>query len=373
METLSVELLQVSLRNRSSLSRAPSIKEWLYILQEGQRQTVVGILSAGVDYLPENQRPPKEIRLQWAGLVTQIETRNAQLTRYCGDLCERMERDGFYVCVLKGQANLAYYSKDIANRRSSGDIDVWVEPKEKSKQPVELVINYLESHYGLTSLCWLHAGFVDDLSIPVEAHFRPSFMNAPVRNRRFQKHFSDFSTCKTIEKIDGIELPVMKVDEGVIYQMNHIYRHLIDEGVGLRQIVDYYWLLKAWNEQHTRSREETMKLVSWLGMKRFAHALMYVLHEVCGMAEELLICSPSEKDGEFLLNEIITAGNFGQTDPRMASVSSNCVLRRQVRQAWRRFKRNMKFLTSYPEEVIWEPFARLYHFAWKKLGFWKWC
>ena len=108
-----------------------------------------------------------------------------------------------------------------------------------------------------------------------------------------------------------------------------------------------------------------MRTVEWLGMKRFAGALMYVLHEVLAMPEEYMLCAASEKDGQFLLNEIMLAGNFGHGDPRMGVLNTENVTRRRLSQAGRRFKRNMRFLTSYPCEVIFEPYARLWHFAWK--------
>lgn len=99
---------------------------------------------------------------------------------------------------------------------------------------------------------------------------------------------------------------------------------------------------------------------------------MYVMKEVCGMPKEELLCEPKEKDGKFLLSEIMTAGNFGQADPRMAELNNSSTLKRQLSQAWRRYKRNLRFLTCYPGEVIWEPVVRMEHFAWKKMRLWRW-
>ena len=108
--------------------------------------------------------------------------------------------------------------------------------------------------------------------------------------------------------------------------------------------------------------------VERLGMKRFAGALMFVLKEVFGMSDDRLLCPSVEKDGRFLLNEIMIAGNFGQSDPRMKSLKQNRNrLIIQINRAYRRIKRNLRFLTSYPGEVIWEPFARLWHYTWKLL------
>jgi hypothetical protein len=224
----------------------------------------------------------------------------------------------------------------------------------------------------MDGLCWLHTSHTEDNGVPVEVHLRASFMNEPCKNRRFQKYFADIIGCCTSETIDGVVIHCMKVDEDVIYQMNHIYRHLIDEGVGLRQVIDYFFLLTVWSKNHTRTKEETMKIVSWLGMKKFAGALMYVLHEVCGMKDEMLLCPVSVVDGEFLMNEIMLSGNFGHNDPRMTEISAKRgYYNSRISQAFRRFKRNMRFLTSYPGEVIWEPIVRVEHFVWKKLKLWR--
>ena len=372
MVSLFIELLQISIGTREQLSRVPSVPEWEGILNEAQRQAVAGILVSGIERLPEEQRPPKVVLLQWIGVCQQIEAQNRITTNTCINVCQSLDNDGFNACVLKGQSNYRYYPTEMKNRRSCGDVDVWVVPKKECKHPVKEVVEYVDANYNVDVLCWLHNGFTDESGVPIEVHFRPSFMNEPCKNRRFQKHFSSILACRTVTELDGAEVPCTKVDEDVIYQMNHIYRHLIDEGVGLRQVVDYLWRLKAWNEQHTRSKEETMKIVSWLGMRRFAGALMYVLRELLGMPEEYLLCEASVADGKFLMNEIIMSGNFGHNDPRMGNISSSGgYIVRRFSQASRRFKRNMRFLTSYPGEVIWEPIVRVEHFVWKKLKLWR--
>lgn len=368
---LFIELLQVALGTREKLSVVPSAAEWSGLLAESQRQAILGVMLCALEKLPKEQQPQQDILFQWIGLTLQIEQSNALTSETCKSVVDRFEKDGFHVCILKGQANHRYYPAEMAKRRNCGDVDVWVVPKGEAKSPVSLVLEYVDAHWERTGLCWLHCNFNEQNGVPVEIHFRPSFMNEPYKNRTFLQHFSDIEKSTCTEVIEGIELPVMKTDEDVIYQMNHIYRHLIDEGVGLRQIVDYYWLLLAWNKSHERSKEETMKIVSKLGMKRFAGALMYVLREICGMKDDMLLCPASVKDGQFLLSEIMIAGNFGHGDPRMGELNTGNVTSRRLSQAGRRFKRNIRFLASYPSEVIFEPYARLWHFAWKKLRMWR--
>ena len=360
-----VELLQVSLGTRDWLSRIPSDAQWGELLEESLRQAVAGVLMSGIERLPQEQRPPIELKLEWIGEVLLVEAANEHATKACKRLCDELERDGFRVCVLKGQANHRYYPEAMRRRRSCGDVDVWVLPKDNGKRDyVRRTLKYVESKHKLTGLCWLHCNFDDEGGVPVEVHFHPSFMNDPVHNRRFQKFFDDFESCVEKKEIDGVMIPALRVEKDVIFQMNHIYRHLLDEGVGLRQVIDYYYLLKRFHTERTENTEIVVALQR-LGMMKFAGAMMWVMKVVCGMPDECLLCQPVEKDGQFLLREIMLAGNFGQSDPRMGAVDTSSLMKRRLSQAWRRFKRNLRFLTSYPREVIWEPFARMYHFGWK--------
>ena len=374
------ELLQVAIGNRSMLSETPADEEWESLMETAAAQSLVGIAFAGVEKLPRSQWPPKQILRQWLGQSHVIEQRNVLTTDVCLDLCRQFEEDGFRICVLKGQANHAYYPAQLANRRSCGDIDLWAVPNDVigNRDGVRKVIEYVKAKYGLKGLCHLHVNSAKVRGIPVEVHFHPSFMNDPLRNKRFQKFFADIDSCVCCKEIEGGTVPAMRVGLDSVFQMNHIYRHLIDEGVGLRQVLDYYFLCDSFyssvitDGNWADATRDIMVEVGRMGMKRFAGALMYVLREVFGMSEERMLCPVCEKDGRFLLSEIMTAGNFGHSDPRMAPLEAQgSRLHLQLSRAWRRFKRNLRFLTSYPGEVIWEPFARMWHYAWKSFKLWK--
>ena len=374
------ELLLVAIGNRDRMTRPLSDKEWKEVLEMSIKQSLAGIIFAGVERLPKEEWPPQIFILQWLGLVTQIERRNRLTTDVCKEISNTFEHDGFKACVLKGQANHVYYPKELRNRRTCGDIDVWVQPHKDDRltddayrNPIRTVLEYVQNSFDMNGLCWLHANIRSIRGVPVEVHLRPSFMNEPIRNIRFLKVFEDFNNCTCLKEIeDGVVIPAMKPEFDIVYQMNHIYRHLMDEGVGLRQVVDYYFLLCSWNKQHERTKEDTMKIVGQLGMARFARALMWVLQELFELPEEYLLCPVSESDGRFLLNEMMISGNFGHHDPRLEAIGTEGgYFKMRIGQAWRRCKRNMRFLTSYPEEVVWEPFTRVWHFMWKKLELWK--
>lgn len=367
------ELLQVAVGHRGRLSYAPSAREWSGLFDISRRQAVTGVLFEAVKCLPKEQWPPKDIVLKWTVTTEQIRKQNERTTAVCGKLTRLLNKDGFDVCILKGQANHVYYDKFRAgsgNLRTCGDVDAWIKPHEQQHHPVRYIIEYLERKQLIKSLCHLHAEITPLYNVPIEIHFRPSFLNTPWRDRHFQKIFA--GDCHDTGTVDNTNITKLRIDYDLIYQMNHIYRHLIDEGVGLRQVLDYYMLLKAYNEEmitsrSQMSREDIRQHIYSCGMRRFSAALMYVLQMVFGMDESEMLCCPSDSDGQLLLNEILAAGNFGHHDTRMASiVVKKGKLAYQLQKAKRRFMRNIRFLTYYPEEVICEPFARIAHFVWRK-------
>ena len=369
-------ILQSAIGKTVQLSHTLSEKGWNEIFRLAKKQALVGIMFEGVERLPQEQWPLRNVVLQWAMMAESIKRRNRQTTDVCLRLTEALDKDGFDTCILKGQANHVYYDglnseHSLGLLRICGDVDAWIWPKEKTKHTVKSIIDYCQSKKILLSLCHLHAEVKPVNGVPVEIHFRPSFLNAPWSNLCFQKLFKsavfenkEIDECGTIKKL--------RVDYDLIFQMNHIYRHLLDEGVGMRQVLDFYMLLKAyWKESLVRDElmdgSALKRHVKACGMGRFASALMYVLQKIFDMDSSELLCVPSEHHGSFLLEEMMLSGNFGHYDVRMRTLEvKKGKLSYQLQKASRRFKRNLRFLSSYPEEVIWEPIARVEHFLWRK-------
>lgn len=370
-------ILQSAIGKNVRLSHCLSHDEWEEMFGLAKKQALLGLAFEGVKKLPKDQWPQGDIVLKWTMATEQVKRQNLQTTNVCLRLNDIFAKEGFETCILKGQANHVYYDGlidgvSLGKLRVCGDVDAWIWPKEKILHPVKSIIDYCQRKNILISLCHLHAEVKPIGGVPVEIHFRPSFLNAPWRNSSFQRVFK--AAVFDNAKIDDVGVvKKLRVDYDLIFQMNHIYRHLLDEGVGLRQVFDFYVLLKDYNKERIVStelmgKEEIMKIISSCGMKRFATALMYVLKDIFHVGNDELICGISEKYGLFLLDEIMMAGNFGHYDKRMNAIEvRKGKLSFQLQRASRRFMRNLRFLSSYPEEVVCEPFARIAHFLWRKL------
>ena len=358
------ELLQVSIGCRSRLSAIPTNEGWSSMLDIAVKQSLVGILFTGVERLPKEQWPEKQIVLQWMALTSQIEQRNVWTKEVCQELIKKFEADGFKTCILKGQANYAYYPKEQKNRRTCGDIDVWI---HGDGLRVKDVLAYSRRKNPKGEVLYHHIDYGVYDGIEVEVHYRPSFMFNPILNHRLQKWFRVHDEMIMGELPDGVgRIPVPSVEFNIVFQLSHIYNHVLHEGIGLRHMIDYYYLL-----MHNSSLSEAAKpsaqcimhnwkeTLRYLGLEKIAGAVMYIMKEVLGLEEQYLIAPVDERRGMTLLNEILQGGNFGQYDQRVDHRAG------QYHKNIQRLKRDFRLVRYFPSECLWEPVFRIYHFFWR--------
>lgn len=375
MNGLFFELLQVAIGNRKELTRQLSDDEWASLYSECEKHALLGVAFAGVERLPKEQFPPFDVAAEWVHDAQVAKERNMLLDQRCKEVCEHFENDGFDSCILKGQSNLPNYLEYLRDYRTTGDIDVLCWPKN-GKHDLMNVINYVirlngnHSDDGKIEVLYHHLDWIYK-GITVEVHFRASYMNDPLYNARFQKWWMD--TCTPM--ICELGFPTASVSFNAVYQLVHIYRHLFNEGIGLRQLLDYYFVLRTLHieqrehgeSSNVLSNEAIMNQLKYLGIGKFASAVMYVLQTVFGMPEAYLLCPLDSKRGRFLLNEIMQAGNFGFFDKRNVIDVNEGYLKRFIR----RQKRFARFLGQYPSEVIWGPYYTVKQRLWRMIHGWK--
>lgn len=399
--------LRVALGNAESLPFTPNGKDWQALYDFCKRQALTGIGFAAVDKLHrQGVECPAELKMRWMALALSIEKKNVQINEQCRQLTEILEHDGMQCCILKGQGNQFNYPEELKRRRNPGDIDVWcVAPREglpiavqTGKNTVEYVTYHGEQaireyarrqyQWGAWSeacevkspkLCYHHIKAPSINGTEVEMHYKPGYLHSPIRNIRMQRWFKVHADeCMGNRTQAGFAMPTASVN--VVHQMCHLFNHYFDEGLGLRQIIDYYFTLRVWHNDCMEkydlqsqgmwseglgvplmSKEEVMRTLRRFGMGKFAAAIMWVLHEMLAMPEEYLLCRQNEKEGQKLLAEIILSGNFGQYDERGKEMKNGGMLR----HGWWKLKRIMRFAGSYPEEVLCEPIFRVWHLGWR--------
>ena len=397
------ELLQVAVGNRKSLSVSVTDADWHRLFEFCKKQALIGVGFSAVEKLHAmGVVCPAALRMQWMALALQIEKRNALLNEQCRQLTDRYKHDGFVTCILKGQGNCINYPENLRKRRQCGDIDIWTAPLcdisvavQTGSNDVEFAVyngfravreyvrmqHRIDGYFEKPVVRYHHIEAPKIDGTEVEVHFRPCYANSPLRNWRMQRWFENHAdVCMKNKTHMGFSVPTASVN--VVYQMCHLFSHYFDEGLGLRQLMDYYFALKVWHNDvmeckdlqaqgmwneglgtPVMSKEEVMAVIRSFGMGKFAAAVMFVLHEVFAMPTHYYICEPNEKEGKKLLAEIMKGGNFGQYDTRDAELKRGGMMKHGL---WK-LKRVMRLVRSYPEEALWEPVFRVYHLIWRIL------
>lgn len=352
------DLIQVSIGNRDRLSCTPSPEEWQAIFNAAVKQALAGVCFAGVERLPIEQRPPKRLLLQWLGLAENIRKRNRLVTLRACELSHTFSAYGLRCCVLKGQGIAALYrsvgqeAESLQALRQPGDIDVWVDGKRDETAKL------MRSHYKCGSVVVHHVDVEVFSDVSVEVHFIPSFSYSPFRYRVYRHFFEEYKNECFVPSDLGFCMPSVRFN--AVYELLHIFRHVFHEGVGLRQLMDYYFVLVKLQGQE---RQWAMDWIGRMGLVRFARAVMYVELQALGLKQEYWLCEPDEKAGRCLLDEIELSGNFGKYDERNRLVDRNSKTQVYLHNV----RRNFVFFRFSPSEVLWAPVWKPCHYVWRRL------
>lgn len=364
MKDLFFQIIRIAIGVKDGLQFIPSEDDWQACYDMALKQTLIGISFAGVNRLPAEQRPPRSLYLKWMGKVAKIQMQNEKINETAVRTREALSNAGFYCCMLKGQGVAQLYNSELVMLRQSGDIDMWIVPKEKMniKNRRKKIRDFVNNVAPKSTILYHQVGIHLKNNVKFEIHFTPSWMNSPIKNWRLQRWFEGQIDCvmhHEVELTNGKKIPAPTQTFNEVFILQHIYRHLFGEGIGLRQVMDYYFVLMHSNADN---RTELVKTLRHLGLLRFAHALMWVMGELFAMPRERMICEPNEKEGRFILEEMMIAGNFGHYDERIDRSKTTLLQLFLMRTS-----RNLRFISYYPEEVICTPIFKIWHFTCRKL------
>ena len=353
-----------------------SLKEvdWKELYAIAQKQALLGVLFHGIQRLPKELAPEQKLLMQWMVMAEMIRKQNIRLFQDSVKVCKNFENEGFANCILKGQGNALLYPDSYM--RTPGDIDIYLSGGRRK------IMKYVDQVCPNQVMRYHHVDF-PVMKTAIEVHFTPSYMFCPIHNRRMQKWFEEVMGEQCNHRVslpDGYgEIHVPQVSFNVIYILSHLYRHIFTEGIGLRQLLDYYFVLVKWHTNLTNLTDSNKSLpqmtqintdldtlrheLKYLGLWKFAQAVMYVLHEVFGLSEDRMIAPMDEREGRFLLDEIMRGGNFGQYDDRMGSKVGESKIHRYFRMNLR----NLRFVKHYPTEALSESLYRTWFAVWKKI------
>ena len=443
--------LKYCLGYKGNMSRVVAGMDWQMLYSFASKQALLGLCFEGIERLGKEY--PEELRLNpigrellmtWMGKAQQIRRQNMKVNTVASKLFSMLREDGLRCCVLKGQGNALMYSNPYS--RTPGDIDVWIDASR------ERIMEYAQKKFELEDDIRLQHLETSLDGVPVELHFFPCSMNNPIYHTRLQKWFrrnADLQCSHIVGLPDGAgDIAIPTTAFNVVYQLTHLYHHFFDEGIGMRQITDYFLVVNDFSKnvflnndlsnhpvplskegstfslspsssgsgdvtapsrcsEPLRSKDGGPSKVSpdcagwdrldaigaskpspdcagwdrlggngdttstaldvvqrelkYLGLWKFAGAVMYVLHKALGLPEEKMIAPMDEKRGKLLLAEILNGGNFGKHFTKYGHFTQQGMAKKYFLKIWR----NMHFVRYFPAEALCEPIFRTWHFFWR--------
>ena len=449
--------LNYCLGKKVDMSLAVTKIDWRQLYTFASRQALLGFCFDGIERLTKEfseelkQNPiGRDLLMTWMGAAQQIRRQNMKVNAVAGKLYSKFREDGLRCCILKGQGNALMYPNPYS--RTPGDIDVWIDASR------ERIMEYAQKKFELGDDIRLQHLETSLDGVPVELHFFPCSMNNILYHVRLQKWFrrnADLQCSNVVSLPDCIgEIAIPTTAFNVVYQLTHLYHHFFDEGIGMRQIIDYYHVVCDFYKVYQNSSKITPSLftikegstshpdpltlrgeggnrptrcseplrskvggpskvspdcagwdrrgvsgdtssvscssvsgssitsvrsasttdpsastslvvvqreLKYLGLWKFARAVMYVLHEALGISREKMIAPMDEKRGKLLLAEILNGGNFGKHFTKYGHFTQQGMAKKYFLKIWR----NMHFVRYYPAEALSEPIFRTWHFFWR--------
>ena len=309
MKDLFFELLQVSLGRRKFLSRIPTTEEWSALFEVSESQAISGIILNGLVNLPDNQRPPKMVLLQWLGVCQMVRSRNSEMDTAVVKLCKKLDGICTNYIIVKGQTLNAIYP--LTNLRQSGDIDFLVYPGDWHK-----VFSVFSNDLGeevIETHSEKHVEWEKD-GVTYEMH---RWLN-DFASKKHQRYWDDVVMQEVWHhpyyvEINGYNVPTLSFVYNVLYVFVHLFYHLINEGVGLRQFLDWYYLLLD-NCFTYKDKMTLKKHLRGIGLYSAFVGCGAVLTDYLGLDEKEFpfeICEKYHLESSKLIDNIYVKGNFG--------------------------------------------------------------
>ena len=245
------DFLKYCLGGKDNMSNVVANIDWQQLYSFASKQAILGLCFEGIERLGEEypeelkQNPiGRELLMTWMGKAQQIRRQNVMVNGVAAKLYSKFREDGLRCCILKGQGNALMYPNPYS--RIPGDIDVWIDASR------ERIMEYAQKKFELEDDIRLQHLETSLDGVPVELHFFPCSMNNPIYHARLQKWFrrnADLQCSHIVGLSDGAgDIAIPTTAFNVVHQLTHLYHHFFDEGIGMRQIIDYFLVVNDFSK-----------------------------------------------------------------------------------------------------------------------------
>lgn len=288
---------------------------WAEVLRLAEEQSVLGLVAAGVEKLTAYSLPLTE-KLTLLGKCQLIEQRNEAMNRFIAELIARLNKNGIYALLVKGQGVAQCYEKPLW--RCAGDIDLLFDEDNYNKAKVFLAS--LSEETLSEDVAKRHSS-IQLSGFTIELHGRMPFVLSRRADKVIDEVIADSllgiggkQPSVRVWKNGNTDIYLPNAVNDVILVFTHYLHHFFIEGVGLKQICDWCRLLWTYRDEIDRGLLEERLGRMGLMSEWKASASLAVNH--LGMPEEAMPFYDKRyrRRGEKILSHVLKSGNLGHNN-----------------------------------------------------------
>ena len=282
----------------------PSLVE---ILQEAEKQTVAPLVFEAMERAKVTL--PRKVVLRQMMLRQQAVQQNRKQTGEAVALATLLQEHDVEYVVVKGQVVATCYPHP--ELRQAGDIDFFCD-KENYDKAVEAITKAWDIDFKEKTV--FHEGF-DHQGVSLEMHHTLVHFYSTQKDAYWAQLLKDTPT--TMVTIEGQDIKTLCPTLHALYVWLHLFNHLLELGVGLRQFCDWAMLLHHYHEEI--DHEATRQHLQVLGLEKAYRACGCILVDELGMPSEEFSYPLTAADRRYarrILDVVFYRGNMGKYNKR---------------------------------------------------------
>ena len=293
LSVLSVELFS------APLSVAP-LADYPSILTEAKRHAVAALIYPG---LKQGKSVPSEV-LNSARRMALASAKAFETTlRAQQEVLSLLQ--GIPCAVLKGMSVACLYPHP--SLRVPGDIDILVNAENlNAAGSILLAAGYTYSHTTDIHTCFEKAN-ADGSTVSIELHTVVSTFPDSEKGRFAKAYMQDALRHTQTAQIGDVTFPVLSGTYQLIALLSHMERHLVNDGIGLRQFCD--WAVTV-HTQREHIDDEVLAILDRCGLLCFAKAATKMCEKYLGLPPFDWCADVPNDLADALLQDLLARGNF---------------------------------------------------------------
>lgn len=303
-------------------------------------QAVAGLT---IDFLLKQQITiQQETLFQLIGSVINIKNQNSKVNYELKGFVEFLNSNDIPYFAVKGQVAAQWYNNPLL--RQSGDIDIYV-PHDYFGKTQQFIYDRYHVEMKM-DIFRKHVEFVIN-GVMFELHRDLVQFSNRNKQRTWEKLLTNDEGLYI--KVDGIRVKTLSPTLNVLYIFIHLFLHLIQSGVGLRQVCDLAMCMNYYKKEIDKKLLDNY--LTELGLKKAFLSVGTILVEYLGTPKELFPFSVGEKHqriGWKILKDMLRMGNFGHNTRVVKKVG----FLHSVQTGIRILIQSCKYINLAPKEVL---------------------